>query len=32
VFVDLGIQYALHMRHVFSCGLPHSTLFFHIIS
>jgi len=28
VFVTLGIQNALHMRHTVICGLPHSTIFF----
>jgi hypothetical protein len=32
VFVALGIQHALYMRHIFICGLPGSTIFFHIIS
>jgi len=33
VFVALGIQHATRMRHiVFAiCGLPHSTVFFHIV-
>jgi hypothetical protein len=31
VFVALGIQHAMHMRHIVICGLPHSTIFFHII-
>jgi len=31
VFVALGIQHAMRMRHIFICGLPGSTLFFHII-
>jgi hypothetical protein len=29
-FVALIIQYAKHMRHIFICDLPHSTIFFHI--
>jgi len=32
VFVDLGIQYAMRMCHIFIYGLPCSTIFFHIIS
>ena len=31
VFVALGIQHAMHMRHILICGLPRSTKFFHII-
>jgi len=32
VFVALGIQHKLHMHHTVTCGLPSSTVFFHIIS
>ena len=32
VFVALGIQHAMRMRHVAICGLPRSTIFSHIIS
>jgi len=31
VCVTLGIQDAMRMRHVVICGLPGSTVFFHII-
>ena len=32
MLVALSIQYALCMRHIVICGLPSSTIFFHIIS
>jgi hypothetical protein len=32
VFVDLGIQHAMRMRHIVVRGLPGSTVFLHIIS
>jgi hypothetical protein len=32
VFVALGNQHAVRMRRIVVCGLPLSTLFFHIIS
>jgi len=32
VFVALGIQRVLRMRRIAICGLPRSTIFFHIIS
>jgi hypothetical protein len=30
VFVALRIQHAKRTRHIVLCGLPHSTIFFHI--
>jgi len=32
VFVALGIQHAMSMRHVVMCGLPRSKVYFHLIS
>jgi hypothetical protein len=32
VFVAFGMQHAMRMRHIFICGLPRSTILFHIIS
>jgi len=32
VFVTLGIQHAMRVRHIVICGLPRSTVFFRIIS
>ena len=31
IFVALGIQHTMRMRHVFICGLPRSSEVFHII-
>jgi hypothetical protein len=32
VFVALGFQHAVNLRHIIICGLSGSTVFFHIIS
>jgi hypothetical protein len=32
VFVTLGIQHAMRLRHIVICGLPGSKTFFQIIS
>jgi len=32
VFVDLGIQRAICMRHIVICGVPRCTIFFYTIS
>jgi len=32
VFADLGIGYAMRMPLIFICGLPRSTIFFHVFS
>ena len=32
MFLALGIQHAVRMRYIFICGLPGSTIFFHIVS
>jgi len=32
VFVALGIQQVMRMRHIAICNRPDSTIFFHIIS
>jgi len=32
VFVALGIQHAMRMRHIVICGLPRSAIYFYIIS
>jgi len=32
VFVDLGVQHAMHMHNIVICDLSGSAIFFHIIS
>jgi hypothetical protein len=32
VFVALGTQHEIRIRHIVICGMPLSTIFFHIIS
>ena len=32
VFVALGVQHEMRVRHIVVSGLPHCTKFFHIIS
>jgi len=32
VFVALGIQHSMRMSYMVICGLPGSTIFFHIVS
>ena len=32
VFVALGIELAMRLRHIAICGLPGGTIFFHVIS
>ena len=32
MFLALGIQHAMCMHYIFTCGLPVSTVFFHIVS
>jgi len=32
VFVALGIQHSMRLRYIVICGLPGSTIFFHIMS
>jgi len=32
VFVALGTQREMRMRHIVVCGVPDSTIFFHVVS
>jgi len=32
MFVALGMQHAMRMRHIVICSLPRSAIYFHIIS
>ena len=32
VYVALGIEHAMSMRHIVNCGLPSYTIYFHINS
>jgi hypothetical protein len=32
VFVPVGVQHAMRVRHIVICGLPNSTIFFYIVS